>query len=254
MGPRKFILLFRVPTAVAVLLWAVVSGCAGTVATIAQVPPDWLDASPDGRCASGYSEPTLRPFDAFRQAEAAARASLAIFSSTSVTIRNISVTIENSHQHATLHRVNQTLSNIVVVDIWTDRIGLRGTRDSVWARVCHRAFVPARIGVKGIPQWVLNLPQDRTCTVAYRGRTIRSRDQATNLLEYGRYRLAETLATHNRIAMADHGDDLEIGSVEDVPVWAIQQASTATLVESWLDREGRGPLSTPGVLYGLICL
>lgn len=247
-------MILRNPVFAVFLMSVVVVGCSGAAVDVTRAQPDWLDLPPNGRCATGYSGATLRPFDAVRYAEAAARASLAMYNSASVEVKNISATSEDAHDLATLQQFEQTLSNVVVVDVWTDRNGVRGDRGSVWARVCHRSSVPARIGIKGMPQWVLNVPRDRLCTVAYCGRTIRPQDQEANLLEYGRYRLAETLSVHNRIALADQGGELEMGAVEDVPDWAVEQASSATIIETWLDKEGRGPIGEPDTLYGLLCL
>ncbi len=218
----------------------------------------WLQRPPAG-CAVGFSGPTLHPGHAIRQARRSALENLAA-EHLGVRVASEFRTSGETGREATFQEISGTIANsrIAAMASGTDPSG-RGDRElrEVYALACPAEVETTGIARPDFPEWILNIPSQhgRICVPGAGGPTRDPREQPDAALRDGRNALAHALESQIRRRSLDEGRGLaRVHSETDSTERARAMAEKIDhLSESWLDREGRGPLGIPGVLYGLVC-
>ncbi len=171
-----------------------------------------------------------------------------------VNIKDMAVISNDDFDEVTLQKVTGVLSDIRIVALWVDGGGSCSECGTSYAMACLRSASPVGVGMRGVPDWLFNLPKDRTCAIGACGPTIVPETQEQNVVCEAQERLASQLCVGVEAARVDGVPGPQSASVENVPDWATQKAAGATVSEKWLDEDGIGPLQEPGVLYALVCL
>ena len=246
----------------ALLSCATAGGNPGERSRDARRAPDrraaWLPAPPAG-CAVGLSGPTLDPGDAIRQARSSALENLAA--------QLLGVRVESELRisaEAVTEFTRQdisgvmALSRIVAMDSDSDPDARsRHELREVYALACPAEIATPHIPRPGFPDWILDIPSepDRICVPGVGGPTHDPRSQPDAALRDGRNALAHALESQIRQQSVDDGRRLPRLRSQTQSTERARAVAEAVdrLSESWLDRDGRGPLRIPGVLYGLVC-
>jgi hypothetical protein len=227
-------------------------------------PPLWLIEPPPG-CAAGFSGPTLDPGDAIRQARRSALESLAAERLGVRVDSELTIGARGILGEHTAQEVYGVLSESRIVAMESREVRSRAapTHPRPPLREVYALACPADVPTPGVssqrhPEWVLDAPFEpqRICVLGVGGPTRNPDDQQAAALRDGRRALAGALETlierrvlddgqgHARVVSRSVATDRALVLADAIP----------SLDESWLDTRGRGPIATPGLVYGLVCI
>jgi hypothetical protein len=206
-------------------------------------------------CAIGRSKERIDPQEAILVARLRARAAWVAMHKKGLDTQSDSIVVDQGELAArrenALLQWDAQVRDVAIVAVWRDTAGRYEDGGDVWALACpaaQRQSLGSGIG----PRWLWLTPP-RGCVVASCGPTLVGEDQQTILRSRAHEAVAEAVAVRQRVARwTSDGQDV-LAPSEEVDPQLVQAVSDGTILETWLDVEGQGPMGDGGRLYGLYC-
>lgn len=160
-----------------------------------------------------------------------------------------------------------TTRNSQIVAMWYDQTGDRPTHlaGTAYAVACPVREIPPDVADwigqwqkrRGGPDWIYALASNpqRLCVVGVSGPTIDEERSRAYAEEWARSELAQAieLRSHSASAVLDDQEILYAAVTSPCDSCA-ELAKAGSVVESWQDKKGEGPIPLPGTTYVLMCM